>query len=77
MYKTVTYIVEGQTEEAFLNNLKSHAVIDTGKVKVFNLMQKQMKETNPILYIHRDEFICIIDTDCCDVSNIENLIVNI
>jgi hypothetical protein len=63
------YIVEGEIEENFINQLKKMDLIKPGRVKKFNLMQKILKENDDVLTNRYDYVIGIIDTDCCGQSN--------
>ena len=57
------YLVEGETEKAFIAYLKAARFIDSGKIRVFNLMQETISDAHEFLSVRNTEFICIIDTD--------------
>lgn len=76
--KKCMYIVEGEIEERFLQQLKQLGLVVPGKVFTFNLMQKQLKHTSNILaFKNYSAIYCVIDTDVVDKGNIENLVQNI
>lgn len=76
--KKCMYIVEGEIEERFLQQLKQLGLVVPGKVFTFNLMQKQLKYTSNILaFKNYDAIYCVVDTDVVDEGNIGNLVQNI
>ncbi len=71
------YIVEGETEKAFLAFLKEDDRIPAGKIRIFNLMQKNIPPAQDFLSIRNAELICIIDTDIAREDNLKHLTDNI
>lgn len=71
------YIVEGETEKAFLTFLKEDCLIPAGKIRIFNLMQKNLSPAQDFLSIRSAELICIIDTDIAREDNLKRLTDNI
>lgn len=67
------YIVEGEIEDRFLNQVKEDDYIIAGRVRKFNLMQKKLSAKNSILNTKYDEIFCIIDTDRVDTPNLQVL----
>ncbi len=67
------YVAEGEIEKRFLNELKQLEYFVPGKFCKFNLMQKRIKVTDNIMSKHYSRIICIIDTDCEDLPQLENL----
>lgn len=67
------YIVEGDIEKNFIENLKQYDSIKLGKCIVFNIMQNIIKLTNSIIHKTYNEIFCIIDTDCKNKHNLETL----
>ena len=76
-YKKNLYIVEGKIEKKFIEELKTHNLIKLGKCAEFNLMQKKIKKTNNIMSKTYNEIFGIIDTDCVEDCNLQNLYDNI
>ena len=71
------YIVEGAIEENFVEQLRENNIIVPGRVRVWNLMQKKLNHSNPILTKRVDEIFAIIDTDCVESSNLATFNLNI
>lgn len=71
------YIVEGETEAAFLTFLKDYHHIAPGKIRIFNLMQKKLSLAQDFLSIRNVELLCIIDTDIVGETNLQCLAANI
>lgn len=59
----ILYVVEGEIEKRFINQLTRQDLIKPGRVKKFNLMQKELKNSNDILTNKYDYTICVIDSD--------------
>jgi hypothetical protein len=62
----ILYVVEGEIEKRFINQLTRQDLIKPGRVKKFNLMQKELKNSNDILTNKYDYTICVIDSDCTE-----------
>lgn len=71
------YIVEGETEKQFLTFLKDYSHIDSGKIRIFNLMQKTLSPAQDFLSIRNVKLFCIIDTDIIEEANLQCLAANI
>lgn len=71
------YIVEGDIEKNFVENMKRCNCIKLGKCVIFNIMQNIIKPTNSIVSKTYNEIFCIIDTDCKEEHNLETLLKNI
>ena len=71
------YVAEGEIEKRFLNELKQLEYFVPGKFSKFNLMQKRIKVTDNIMSKHYSRIICIIDTDCEELPQLENLKYNL
>lgn len=71
------YIVEGEIEKRFIEQLKQMNLIIPGKVRVFNLMQKVVGDTDSLLDRRVDCIFCIIDTDCKTKDYLEKLRSNV
>lgn len=73
----ILYIVEGEIEERFFRFLIEEDYIYPGKIKVFNLMQARLRETNHIFTKKVNKIFAVVDTDIAKKSNIETLEYNI
>lgn len=71
------YIVEGETEKAFLKFLKETHYIPPGKTRIFNLMQQTLSDGQDFLSVRNPELIGIIDTDVIHTGVHEHLSSNI
>ena len=71
------YIVEGEIEEAFFVYLRQNDFILPGKIKKFNLMQKDISPGEDFRSSRNSEFICIIDTDVMTNNTPNHLIKNL
>ena len=71
------YIVEGETEKAFLEFLKETHYITPGKIRIFNLMQQTLSDGQDFLSVRNPELIGIIDTDVIHTGVHEHLLSNI
>ena len=71
LMNNVLYIVEGETEEYFLEYLKKESLIVPGRFAKFNLMQDVLKATDIILTNRVGKVFCILDTDCVDMNFLE------
>ncbi len=71
------YIVEGETEAAFLTFLKDYHHIAPGKIRIFNLMQKKLSLAQDFLSLRNVELLCIIDTDIAGETNLQCLAANV
>lgn len=71
------YIVEGETEKAFLEFLKEAQYIVPGKIRIFNLMQQTLSAGQDFLSVRNPELIGIIDTDVIHAGVHEHLLSNI
>jgi len=65
------YIVEGETEENFIIQLKSRQIIKQGKCKVFNIQEQLFTPRNSIVTTLWDEIVIIIDTDVDDKQHFD------
>lgn len=74
---TCLYVAEGEIEKRFLTELKQIGYIVPGKFCKFNLMQKRVKNSDNIMAKHYSRIICIIDTDCAESVQLDNLKYNI
>lgn len=71
------YVVEGDIEKRFIEQIKQVDLIVPGRVQVFNLMQKEIKEKDSILNKKVSSVFCIIDTDRKEVDNLQKLTHNV
>lgn len=71
------YIVEGPIEERFIERLKQQDLLVPGKVKKFNLMQKELSGKESLLNQRVGKIFCIIDTDCREEGNLRTLLHNV
>ena len=74
---TCLYVAEGEIEKRFLTELKQLECIIPGKFCKFNLMQKRVKNSDNIMAKHYSRIICIIDTDCAETVQLDNLKYNL
>ncbi|MBE6102692.1 MAG: hypothetical protein E7200_11500 [Selenomonas ruminantium] len=75
--ETRLYIAEGETEEHFIKEMIRLKCFVPGKFRKFNLMQKQLKNTDNIMMKKYSRVICIIDTDCISDDEVEKLKANL
>ena len=73
----ILYVVEGEIEDKYLNQLKSENRVKSGRVKKFNIMQVSVKPTDDIMKRKVSIIYCIIDTDCIDAANINTFVDNV
>lgn len=71
------YVVEGDIEKRFIEQIKQADLIVPGRVQVFNLMQKEIKGKDSILNKKVSSVFCIIDTDRKEVDNLQKLTHNV
>lgn len=71
------YIVEGPIEKRFIEQLRQQNLLVLGRVQVFNLMQKKLKDRDSLLNKRVDRIFCIIDTDCREEENLRTLLHNV
>lgn len=71
------YVVEGDIEKRFIEQIKQADLIVPGRVQVFNLMQKEIREKDSILNKKVSSVFCIIDTDRKEVDNLQKLTHNV
>ncbi len=71
------YIVEGPIEKRFIDQLKQKNLFVLGRVQVFNLMQKKLRDRDSLLNKRVDKVFCIIDTDCREEENLRTLLHNV
>ena len=71
------YIVEGPIEKRFIDQLKQKNLFVLGRVQVFNLMQKKLRDRDSLLNKCVDKVFCIIDTDCREEENLRTLLHNV
>ncbi len=75
--KKCLYIMEGETEKRFLEELKANDWIIPGRTRKYNLMQNRIKPTDSIVAMKYTRVICIIDTDNVEKTNLDNLYWNL
>lgn len=66
MSRKRVYIPEGQIEENFFDRMKQKNFIKPGRVRVFNLVQREVKDSDILLQEKDVDFYGIIDTDHWD-----------
>ena len=70
------YIVEGETEKAFLEFQKETQYITPGKIRIFNLMQQTLSDGQDFLSVRNPELIGIIDTDLIEIISVMDIQIN-
>lgn len=71
------YVAEGEIEKRFLTELKQLGYIVPGRFCKFNLMQNRVKDSDSIMSRRYSRIICIIDTDCAENIQLDNLKFNL
>ncbi len=71
------YIVEGEIEKRFLEQLRECNIIKPGRVKKWKMMHEKLTPRSDILTKRVDEIIAVIDIDCCDECHLNTFTLNI
>ena len=75
--KSTMYVVEGETEERFLKEMIYLNYIRPGRIKIYNIMQNEICESDSIMLKKNDVIFCFIDTDCIERKNLNKFCNNI
>ncbi len=71
------YIVEGEIEERFFRQMIRLYYIRPGRIKIFNIMQNELSNSDNIMMKKYDLIFCVIDSDCIQRDNLNKFCNNI
>lgn len=59
----ILYVMEGEIEDRFILQMQRMKKLSLGKRIKFNLMQREIKQSDNIMTAQYDKVVCILDTD--------------
>lgn len=59
----ILYVMEGEIEDRFILQMQRMGKLSLGKRIKFNLMQREIKQSDNIMTAQYDKVVCILDTD--------------